>query len=327
MMKYFLRRALLMIVLLVGINFFAFSYAHYGRFAQLSSNPIFAQTGRADPVFPLYKEYITGILSGSPAEMPNMKGVDVLSAVGNSAKASLGLLGIAFTLSLVIGFIVGTNSARANPPRVSGWLIPFTTMSLAMPGFYIGALIITFSVFYLLHSPGGKGELFFPLSGFGWDRHLILPLIALTFRPAVQIGQSTAVTLSEEFKKQYVPPALSFGHSWRRIRWRTALRNVYAPLSHVSASSLRILVGELILVEWLFGWPGLGRMLASSLQPPPIATISSAALPASYLHPPTVATVVTVLGIILVVADLVFSTFAHSADPRLRENGRDVGDV
>ncbi len=327
MMNYFLRRALLMAVLLIGVNFFAFAYAHYGRFALLSSNPIFAQTGQADPVLPLYKDYIAGIFSGNPAEMPNMRGLSVITAVGNAAKASLGLLGIAFALSLAIGFIVGTNSARANPPRVSGWLIPVTTMSLAMPGFYIGAVLITFSVFYLLYSPAGKAELFFPISGFGWDRHLIFPLIALMFRPAVQIAQSTAVLLSEEFKKHYVSPALSFGHSWRRIRWRTALHNIYAPLSHVSGSSLRLLVGELILVEWLFGWPGLGRMLATSLQPPGMATISSAALPASYLHPPTVATIVTVLGIILVIADLAFSTFAHSADPRLREHGGEVGDV
>jgi ABC-type dipeptide/oligopeptide/nickel transport system permease component len=96
------------------------------------------------------------------------------------------------------------------------------------------------------------------------------------------------------------------------------LQNIFAPLAQVAASSLRLMVGELILVEWLFGWPGLGKLLAFSLQPPSIATVFSAAIPATYLHPPTVATVVTALGAILVVSDLLFSALAHGADPRLR---------
>jgi peptide/nickel transport system permease protein len=196
-----------------------------------------------------------------------------------------------------------------------------------MPGFYIGAVLVTASVFYLLYSPGLQKELPFPLNGFGWDKHLVFPVIALTFRPAVQIAQTTAVLLSEEFKKHYVSAALSFGHSWRLIRRKTALQNIFAPLAQVAAGSLRLMAGELILVEWLFGWPGLGKLLAFSLQPPNIATVFSAAIPPTYLHAPTVATVVTVLGLILVSTDLIFSTLAHTIDPRLRIGEKGVGDA
>jgi peptide/nickel transport system permease protein len=327
MLSYILRRMLWMIILLACVNFFAFAYAHYGRFAQLATNPIFAQTGEAEPVAPLYKEYVNGFLNGTPAQMPSMRGVDILKAIGDATKASLGLLGFAFGLSLVIGFLFGANSARTDPPRVAGWLIPVTTVSLAMPGFYIGAVLITASVFYLLYSPGLQKELPFPLSGFGWDKHLVFPVIALTFRPMVQIAQTTAVLLSEEFKKAYVSAALSFGHSWRLIRRKTALQNIFAPLAQVAASSLRLMVGELILVEWLFGWPGLGRMLAFSLQPPSIATVFSSVLPPTYLHAPTVATAVTMLGLILVGTDLIFSTLAHAMDPRLRIGEKGIGDA
>lgn len=326
MIQFVLRRAFWMLILLAGVNFFSFAYAHYGRFAQRSANPIFAQTGEAEPVLPLYKQYIEGFLNGTPAQMPAMQGVSILTAVGDAAKASLGLLGIAFAVSLLIGFWLGMQSARTNPPRVSALLIPITTISLAMPGFYIGAVLITASVFYLLYSPGVQNTLPFPLNGFGWDEHLVFPVIALTFRPAVQIAQTTAILLSEEFKKMYVSAALSLGHSWRLIRTKTALQNIFAPLAQVAASSLRLLVGELILVEWLFGWPGLGRLLAFSLQPPSVATVFSAVLPPTYLHAPTVATVVTMLGIILVSADLMFSTFAHFADPRLRIGEKGAGD-
>ena len=327
MMMYFLRRVWWMLILLVVVNFFSFAYAHYGRFAQLASNPFFAQTGEVEPLLPSYLEYVNGFLSGAPAQMPSMLGVDILKAVGTAAKASLGLLCIAFLLSLLIGFVIGVNSARTNPPRVAGFLIPITTVSLAMPGFYIGAVLITVSVFYLLYSPGNAAHLPFPLNGFGWDAHLVFPVVALTFRPAVQIAQTTAILLTEEFRKDYVSAALSLGHSWNLIRRKTALQNILAPLAQVAASSLRLMVGELILVEWLFGWPGLGRLLATSLQPPGVATVFSAALPATYLHAPTVATVVTILGLILVVSDLLFSSFSHASDPRLRMDGREAGNA
>ena len=112
MFIYILRRTTLMIILLAGGNFFAFTYAHYGRYAQMASNPIFAQTGKAEPVTPLYKEYAAGFFNGNPVQMPSMRGVSILKAIGTAAKASLGLLSIAFVLSMVIGFVLGTNAAR-----------------------------------------------------------------------------------------------------------------------------------------------------------------------------------------------------------------------
>lgn len=52
------------------------------------------------------------------------------------------------------------------------------------------------------------------------------------------------------------------------------------------AASLRLMVGELILVEWLFGWPGLGRPLASTLLPPTVAsTAGLAGAMRNFLHP------------------------------------------
>lgn len=78
------------------------------------------------------------------------------------------------------------------------------------------------------------------------------------------------------------------------------------------------MLGELILVEWLFGWPGLGKQLAASIQPPNIVNIASAVLPSSYLHPPTVATIITLLGAILILINMLVSIFTFSVDPRLR---------
>jgi len=327
MYAFIVRRVAGMFVLLVGVNFVAFTYAHYGRYAQLENNPIFARQEEILPVFPLYAEYVNGFLTGNPASTPTSTGLTVLDVARKAAQASLGLFSIALTLSLVLGLLLGLQASKTNPPRVSRWLIPISTMSLAMPGFYVGAMLITLSVAYLFFTPYSKGDLPFPLGGFGWDKHLVFPVIALSFRPTLQIAQMTASLLTDEFNRTYVTVARALGHSWRLVKIKTALRNIYVPLAQIVASSISLMIGELILVEWLFGWPGLGRQLALSIQPPATVTIASGVLPSSYLHAPTVATIVTALGALLIISNTLASIFTHAADPRLRiqaQGGQDA---
>lgn len=327
MVAFIAKRLIGMLALLIGVNFAAFAYAHYGRYAQLENNPIFAREEEIAPVFPAYREYINGFIEGEPAQVPTAAGLTVLDVVDTATDASLGLLGIAFIISLALGLFFGKRAAKTNPPRVSRLLIPISTASLAMPGFYVGAVLITVSVAYLFLSPSSSGDLPFPLSGFGWDEHLVFPVIALSFRPTLQIAQMTASLLTDEFHKTYVTVARGLGHSWRLVKVKTALRNIYVPIFQVVASSVSLMIGELILVEWLFGWPGLGRQLALSIQPPATVTIASGVLPSAYLHAPTVATVVTVLGAILIVSNTLAGILTYFSDPRLQTHSKGGADA
>lgn len=327
MYAFIARRLVGVVILLAGVNFVSFAYAHYGRYAQLENNPIFARQEEIVPVFPIYLEYINAFLKGEPPPLPAAAGLTVVDLVDEASDASFGLLSIAFTLSLVLGLSLGMVAAKTSPPHVSRWLIPISTVSLAMPGFYVGAVLITISVAYLFLSPSTNGDLPFPLGGFGWDSHLVFPVVALAFRPTLQIAQMTASLLTDEFNKTYVTVARALGHSWRLVKVKTALRNIYVPLLQVIASSVSLMVGELILVEWLFSWPGLGRQLALSIRPPATVTIASGVLPSSYLHAPSVATVVTILGAILIISNTLAAILTHASDPRLRSQGRDGNDV
>lgn len=149
------RRMAGMFLLILGVNFAAFAYAHYGRYAQLENNPIFARREEIAPVFPAYREYIHGFLNGEPAQIPTAAGLTVLDLVDKAADASLGLLGIAFAISLSLGLLLGMSAAKTNPPRVSRWLIPIATTSLAMPGFYVGATL-TAGLGFLGYYVGGE---------------------------------------------------------------------------------------------------------------------------------------------------------------------------
>src|SRR4030042_2943832 len=96
--------------------------------------------------------------------------------------ASLGLLLIALVISSILGLILGLLAVRNQPPGIRGWFTPFSSLGLAMPSFYIGSLSVLAVVFLSLAN-GPADEQLIPIRGFGWDNHLILPVLALILFP------------------------------------------------------------------------------------------------------------------------------------------------
>ena len=82
---------------------------------------------------------------------------------------------------------------------------------------------------------------------------------------------------------------------------------------------MRILVGELIVVEWLFNWPGLGNLLAHTLIPTGTAFTRGLADRSLFLDPPVVAAVLTVFAALFIMTDQTASILVRVFDPRLRE--------
>jgi peptide/nickel transport system permease protein len=184
-----------------------------------------------------------------------------------------------------------------------------------MPSFFIGSLFIL-AVFRYQIWRGYGTRLPLPMGGFGWDKHLVLPTLALMARPTVQIAQIVAGLLVDELGKQYIVAARSVGNSWPRILRRNALRNILAAVVLSIAGSVRLLVGELVVVEWLFEWPGLGRLLAWTLIPPAgTALVEWVPL---FLSPPVVAAVLMALGGVFLLTDLIAAILVRIFDPRLR---------
>ncbi len=320
MLRFILRRLVVIPFALILIHFLGFTYAYIARPIRAARMPYFVQPGGSSaPLFEAYYQHIHQILHGAllrPLEQGPQIG-SFAQVLEKSLVASLGLLAIAITLSIFLGLSIGLFAVQNQPPRVRGWMSFISTIGLAMPSFYIGSLCILVIVIVrvsVLRGPSSGSSI--PISGFGWDSHLILPVIALMLHPTVQIAQVTANMLVGELDKQYIIAARSFGHTWRDIRWRQAMRNVIAPVILSIAGSFRLLVGELIVVEWLFSWPGLGNLLASTLVP----NIMSTGLGANalFLDPPTVAGDITIIGALFIITDLITNILVRIVEPRLR---------
>lgn len=308
MLRYALKR--------LGFFPFALLVAHFAGFAY--AFPGSSVAGGGMPLFPAYFDHLQQILRFGLGTFPGTSEA-VAPRLVQALWASLGLLMLALVLSVGIGLVLGLRAARANPPSVARWMTPFSTFGLAMPSFYLGSLLIVGGIYYAIQG-GPNADIPLPLQGFGWDAHLVLPLFVLAFRPTVQIAQVTADLLAGELGKQYVTAARSLGHTERRIRWRYALRNTLVPVIVTISNAFRLLIGELILVEYLFAWPGLGRLLVLVLVPTRSFLAGSSYL---FAYPPLVAAIVAIFAAWFLLGDLVAGTLIRSFDPRTQgEEGR-----
>lgn len=318
MTRFVLRRLAILPLALLAINFISFAYAALAQRVQQAQNP-FGAAPEPVPLLALYRDYLAGLLRGDLGAMPTQWQEPILGVVAQAAVASLGLLFLAFIISAGLGFLLGLLATRRDLRGVASWMLPLSAAGLAAPAFLIAAIGI--ALLLSLYLRGGEaGRFLVPIQGFGWDSHLILPLLALVAAPSARVARTLSGTLADELHKQYVIAARSLGIGWPRIRRKHAMRNVLPAVILVLAASTRLLVSELVLVEWLFGWPGLGRLLAFALAPPNIASVAGlSGAQDHFLDPELTAAVLTGFGLVFLAVDFVASILVHLVDPRLRE--------
>ena len=306
MLRFALRRILTFPLILLVANFIGFAFAFYFEPVVSSSNPYISGDLILPPIFPEYFSYISKFANLDFGLTYN--GEPVLVAIARLSLNSFGLVALALTFSIALGIFLGRLAVKRDSLKVSAWLTLLSTLGLASPGFYIAILLITLFLLITIYGPG----LVIPFQGFGWDAHLILPVLVLMVQPTVKIAQVTGSTLIDELQKPYVKAGISLGHTFHSMKNRFAFRSVVAPILQAVAYSARLMVAELIIIERLFNWPGLGKFIGIVLQP---ATGFGAT---TVLTPSTMAALLTVLVLTFLFIDLLTILIARMVDPRLR---------
>jgi len=305
MLRFVLRRLLTFPLILLLANFIGFAFAFY--FVPIISNGNPYATGETllPPLFPEYFAYLAKFTKLDFGVTYN--GERVFVAIARFSLNSFGLVAIALFLSILLGIFLGRLAVRRDSMKVSVWLTVLATLGLASPGFYIALLLISAFLVIAIYGPG----VFIPFQGFGWDAHLILPVLVLMVQPTVKIAQVTGSTLVDELQKPYVKAGISLGHTFRAMKDRFAFRSVIASILQAVAYSARLMVAELILIERLFNWPGLGKFISAVLQPASFFSVTQ-------LNRATMAALLTTLVLIFLLIDLVTILAARLVDPRLR---------
>jgi len=262
------------------------------------------------PFWSTYRAYLARTLRGDLGRVGGTPLVDQLARpLANSAV----LVGTALVLTLVLGFPLGIAALSRRTGRVSAPATLLLTAGSSLPSYFFAAVTISL-VIYIVRAGYRPLRDVLPWQGFGFDQHLILPVAALAVRPIFYIARVVAGLVEDEFQQDYVRTARSKGVPWRGLLWRHALPNIVSPVLVAIGQSLRIVVGQLIVIEALFNWPGLGRMFLGATG---IRTDGGAASP-FFGNPFILSTFAVVFGVFLLSTDLIASVLAYNADPRQR---------
>lgn len=177
------------------------------------------------------------------------------------AVRSLGLLIGSLILSALIGVSLGVWSARRNAGASSLIMVLGSIVGLSLPSFFTALLL----QLLMIQLRGVTGRTLLPIGGFGWDSHLLLPATVLAARPLAQIARVTSVTLEDTLSRDYIRTAYGKGLAGRAVLYRHAARNAAIPILTTIGLSLRFSLSSLPVVEFFFGWQGLGYHLLKAI--------------------------------------------------------------
>jgi ABC-type dipeptide/oligopeptide/nickel transport system permease component len=177
----------------------------------------------------------------------------IIEAFPSTIELTLAGLGLAVLLGLGLGIVAALNH--------NSW-IDNLTMVLAlfwvsMPGFWVGLLLIfTFSVQLR----------WFPISGGGSLKQLVMPSVALGIRAAALIARMTRSALLDVMGENYIRTARAKGLRERSVIVHHALKNALIPVITVVGLQFGSLLGGTVIIESVFARPGIGRVGVLALQ-------------------------------------------------------------
>lgn len=177
---------------------------------------------------------------------------------------SVGLYLLAATLATVAGSWLAqrlVTQQRQLPWWLSG--------ADALQSLFVASMAVAALYFILVSTPWQPP---LPLHGFGWDKHLVVPLFALCLRPFLIITQRITTLLEQAWHAPHVVVAQARGLSRGDIIANHLLPAQHVAIGIVIAGQLRQLIADLIIVEMIFQWGGIGETLVRAIVAPAFTT-------------------------------------------------------
>lgn len=177
--------------------------------------------------------------------------------------ATLWLMLTVMLLATLGGIALGGFSAVKPGTLLDYALTVLSLAGVSMPEFWLALVcMLIFAV-----------ELnWLPSSGYsGWTRlegwrYIVLPLMALIPRRVGRIAQIVRTSMGEELSKLYVNTAYAKGLSPQTVIFKHVLKNAAIPIVTFIGDELRVLITGALVIEIIFGWPGIGSLLIDSIQ-------------------------------------------------------------
>jgi peptide/nickel transport system permease protein len=304
MQAYLVRRLMESVLILLGITLVTFILLYLvpadparqiaGRSATAETvQNIRDQLGLNDPFVVQYWNYLTALFQGDMGRS-YLQRAEVSELIAARLPASLLLMVAAIVTELVFGLTIGIVAAlRRNKPADHGLMI-FSFVSISAPQFVIGILLL-----YVFAVKLG----WFPIGGYGTFGHVVLPAVTLGFLGAGWYSRMMRSSMIDVLGQDFVRTARAKGLGKARIILRHVIPNSILPIIAMIGIDIGLFMSGIVVVESVFGWPGIGQLAWQAIQRVDIPVIMGVTM---------VSATAIVLGNLL--ADLV----APAIDPRIK---------
>lgn len=221
---------------------------------------------------PIWKQYLfyIGRLLTFDLGMSMIQGIPVLDLILQRLPATIVLMVAALFVAVLFGVLAGVTAARFKGTWIDNLASTLALVVYATPQFWLGLmLIVLFSIHVGILPSGGMMRIGVeqgPLAtALDVARHLILPALTLGLFYMAVYTRLMRASMLEVYSLDYITTARAKGLDERQIAWRHAFRNALLPVVTLVGIQVGHLLGGSILVETVFGWPGLGRLVFDAL--------------------------------------------------------------
>lgn len=242
------------------------AYAILGEFATPASvAALEARLGLNDPLALQYWHWLDAMLHGDlgfSVVMQRPAGPLILEALGRSAV----LAGLSFSLVASGGIALGVFAATHQGSAFDRAATLGQLIFIAMPEFFWGTLAVLLFASWLRLLPATGYAPIAEVGLLGWAAHLVLPVLVLSFGFLAHVSRLTRSAMIEVLQSRYVLAVRARGFSHMRVLWRHALPNALLPAITILAIDFGLLIGGVVVVETVFAYPGLGRLLVYAIE-------------------------------------------------------------
>jgi peptide/nickel transport system permease protein len=249
--------------------------------------------GLNDPIWKQYLAYLTQIMrldfgvsmrSQTPA----------INLVLERVPATLALTIPALILKLGIGIPAGVYAALHRGSLADRGVIMLSIFGFTIPSFVLGLVLVLIFAVSVTWLPSGGQDTY-------W--HAVLPIITLSIGGIGILARFSRSAMIEVLGQPYIRTAMSKGLPWRDVVWKHALPNAAVPIVTLVGFMVGALIAGAVVVESIFAWPGVGRLIVISVANRDLAVVQALLL---------------VIAASMVIANLLVDVAYGLLDPRLR---------
>lgn len=251
------------------------------------------QLGLDQPLVRQFTTYLWGVVQGNLGESIQ-RHAPVSAEIAIRMVSTLQLTFAGMGIAIIFGFSMGIVAALRPNSLVDNLAIGAANIAVAVPAFWLGILLILLFALNLG---------WFPATGQGGGKRLVLPALSLGIGYSAIIARLVRANLIQVLEREYILTARSKGLTERIVLFRHALKNALIPVITMIGLQFGNMMGSAVVIETLFARMGLGRMLVLAI------------LQRDY---PLIQGTILVFGIIYIISNLIIDLLYSLVDPRIR---------